>query len=51
MSKSVRVNVTMTSEMHQWYKQQAERSGISMSALMTYALYKNMEQEDSKKEK
>lgn len=50
---NIRVNINVSSEIHSYYKEQASRAGVSMSAVMSIALLRNMEIEksQSKKEK
>ncbi|MDF1586082.1 hypothetical protein [Marinimicrococcus flavescens] len=43
MSETVRVNISVSSELHTYYKEQAERAGVSMSAYMAFALLKYMD--------
>ncbi len=43
MSETVRVNISVSSELHTYYKEQAERAGVSMSAYMAIALQKYMD--------
>lgn len=50
---TIRVNINVSSEIHNYYKKQASRAGVSMSAAMSIALlrYMEIEQSQSKKEK
>lgn len=52
MSKTVRVNIAVSSEVHEYYKELAKRSGLSMSAYMSFVLFNHMdtEQKENKKE-
>jgi len=43
MSNVVRVNIHVSAEVHQYYKELAKRSGVSMSAVMSMTLTKNMD--------
>lgn len=42
MSDTKRVNITVSLEMHDYYKEQARKSGVSMSAAMSTSLYQHM---------
>lgn len=42
MSDTKRVNISVSLEMHDFYKEQARKSGVSMSAAMSTALYQHM---------
>jgi len=42
MSETVRVNVRVSPEVYQWYKDRAEKTGVSMSSLMFLAVEKDM---------
>lgn len=38
MSDTVRVNINVSPELYEFYKEQAKRAGVSMSAMMSVAL-------------
>lgn len=42
MSGKVRVNISVSSEVHEFYKEKSEMIGTSMSAYMSYILYAHM---------
>lgn len=39
---TIRVNINISAEMHQFYKEQAVKTGVSMSAMMSFALMQQM---------
>jgi post-segregation antitoxin (ccd killing protein) len=46
---NIRVNINVSPEIHEYYKDLARRAGISMSAAMSIALLRYMESEQDKK--
>jgi len=50
MSKTVRVNIAVSPEVHEYYKELAQRSGLSMSSYMSFVLFNHMsaEQKENK---
>lgn len=42
MAEKIRVNITITADVHEWYKQAAENVGMSMSTLMALNLREAM---------
>jgi len=46
--ETVRTNVVMTAELHQWYKNQSDKIGVTMSALLTMALFAYREEAEKK---
>ncbi|MNW50896.1 hypothetical protein D3C74_283610 [compost metagenome] len=42
MSDTTRVNISVSEEIHQFYKEQAKKTGVSMSAAMSTALFQQM---------
>lgn len=46
---TVRVNINISSELHEYYKEQAERAGVSMSAAMSFALLEYKDRRISEK--
>lgn len=38
MSETIRVNISVSPELHTFFKEQARRAGVSMSAMMSVAL-------------
>lgn len=51
MSKTVRVNIAVSPEVHEYYKEIAERSGLSMSSYMSFILFNHMNSEKENKTK
>lgn len=45
MANTIRINVTVSEEVHQFYKDRSEKTGVSMSALMFLALETQMREE------
>jgi predicted HicB family RNase H-like nuclease len=43
MSDTIRVNISVSPEIHEFYQEKAHRAGTSMSALMSIALYEKMQ--------
>lgn len=42
MSDTLRVNISVSDELHRFYKEQAKKTGVSMSAAMSTALFQQM---------
>lgn len=42
-----RVNIRITENMHQWFSQRSEETGVAMSALMALALEEHMVQREA----
>lgn len=49
MAETVRVNINISPELHTYYKEQAERAGVSMSAYMALALLDYKDRRDVEK--
>lgn len=45
MSELIRVNIRITPEVHQWFKEKSDRTGVSMSSLMYLALEQHVQQQ------
>lgn len=45
--KTARVNIFMSKELKQWYKDKSKETGISMSAFMAIALSEYKDQKDT----
>ena len=46
MSKdSIRTSIRLTTEMHEWFKAEAEKIGIPMNAMVVFALKQYMREE------
>lgn len=46
---TVRVNITVSNELKNWYVEQSEKAGMSMASLMSMALYQYSEQKEGMK--
>lgn len=42
MSGAIRVNISVSEEMHEFYKEKARSTGVSMSSMMSFALMQQM---------
>jgi hypothetical protein len=45
MSDIIRVNISVSREVHEYFQEKAYRSGVSMSAAMSLILFEKMEEE------
>lgn len=45
MSELIRINVRVSPEVHSWFKERSERTGVSMSSLMFLACEKYMQEQ------
>lgn len=49
MSKTVRINIAVSPEIHEYYKEQSNRAGMSMSAYMSFILFSHMDKDKEQK--
>jgi len=48
-TETVRVNIYVSKEIREYYEQQANKAGTSVSAVMAMALLENMERKESER--
>lgn len=51
MADTIRIPITVSNEVHKYFKDRSEKTGVSMSALMFLALESHMQDEIMKQKK